>query len=185
LLQPNFEGILVLDEIGRMELLSDRFKEEVTKAFNNPSITILATIPVMHMAFTESLRKSPNSIVLVVSSYDKLMNSNIKSSGTVMSDVTSILGTLVILYTKLPALETFNVKHKSLDKSDKRDRHYCCQPILYISHIWFIFQCYKKIIMSCTTCEISQISYICMCILFWGLKSCILMPEDGLHDRNM
>lgn len=64
--QPNFEGILVLDEIGRMELLSDRFKEEVTKAFNNPSITILATIPVMHMAFTESLRKSPNSIVLVV-----------------------------------------------------------------------------------------------------------------------
>jgi nucleoside-triphosphatase len=64
--QPNFEGILVLDEIGRMELLSDQFKKEVTKAFSNPSITVLATIPVRPTAFTESLKQTPNSVVLVV-----------------------------------------------------------------------------------------------------------------------
>jgi hypothetical protein len=138
LLQPNFEGILVLDEIGRMELLSDRFKEEVTKAFSNPSITILATIPVAPIDFTESLRKSPNSIVLVVSSYDTLMNSNTKNSGSVMTDITSTLGTLVILRTKLPILDIFNMQQKSLDQSDRRDRHCCCRPILYISHVWFI-----------------------------------------------
>jgi nucleoside-triphosphatase THEP1 len=66
-LQPNFEGILVLDEIGRMELLSDRFKDEVTKAFSNPSVTVLATIPVRPTAFTESLKQTPNSVVLMVS----------------------------------------------------------------------------------------------------------------------
>jgi len=66
-LQPNFEGILVLDEIGRMELLSDCFKKEVTKAFSNPSITVLATIPVRPTAFTENLKLTPNSVVLVVS----------------------------------------------------------------------------------------------------------------------
>jgi nucleoside-triphosphatase len=62
------EGILVLDEIGRMELLSDRFKQEVKKAFSNPSITVLATIPVKPAPFIETLRQSANTVVLVVSS---------------------------------------------------------------------------------------------------------------------
>jgi nucleoside-triphosphatase THEP1 len=61
-------GILVLDEISRMELLSDRFKQEVKKAFSNLSITILATIPVKPAPFTESLRQSPKTVVVVVSS---------------------------------------------------------------------------------------------------------------------
>jgi hypothetical protein len=68
--QQNFGGILVLDEIGRMELLSDRFRQEVEKAFSNPSMAILATIPVRPLSFTESLRHSPNTTVLVVSSCD-------------------------------------------------------------------------------------------------------------------
>lgn len=58
----------MLDEIGRMELMSDRFKQEVKKAFSNPSITILATIPVKPAPFTKSLSQSPNTLVLVVSS---------------------------------------------------------------------------------------------------------------------
>jgi nucleoside-triphosphatase THEP1 len=65
--QQNCGGILVLDEIGRMELLSDRFKQEVKKAFSNPSITILATIPAKPLSFTESLQQSPNITVFVVS----------------------------------------------------------------------------------------------------------------------
>jgi nucleoside-triphosphatase THEP1 len=66
--QQNSGGILVLDEIGRMELLSDRFKQEVEKAFSNPSIAILANIPVRPLSFTESLRHVPNTTVVVVSS---------------------------------------------------------------------------------------------------------------------
>ncbi|XP_021936239.1 cancer-related nucleoside-triphosphatase homolog isoform X2 [Zootermopsis nevadensis] len=64
--QAHMGGILVLDEIGRMELMSDRFKQEVKKAFSNPSITILATIPVKPAPFTKSLSQSPNTLVLVV-----------------------------------------------------------------------------------------------------------------------
>jgi hypothetical protein len=52
-----------------MELLSDRFKQEVKKAFSNPSISILATIPARPLSFTESLRYSPNTTVFMVSSY--------------------------------------------------------------------------------------------------------------------
>jgi nucleoside-triphosphatase THEP1 len=60
--------ILVPDEIKHMELPSDRFKQEVKKAFSNPSITTLATIPMKPAPFTESLRQSPITVVLVVSS---------------------------------------------------------------------------------------------------------------------
>jgi nucleoside-triphosphatase THEP1 len=70
--QQNFGGILVLDEIGRMELLSDRFREEVKKAFSNPSFSILATIPATPLSFSESLRHSPNTTVFMVSSYDEI-----------------------------------------------------------------------------------------------------------------
>jgi nucleoside-triphosphatase THEP1 len=70
--QPNTGGILVLDEIGCMELLSDQFKQEVKKAFSNPSITILATIPVRSMPFIENLRQSPNTTALLVSLYDNI-----------------------------------------------------------------------------------------------------------------
>jgi nucleoside-triphosphatase THEP1 len=59
--------ILVLDEIGRMELMSDQFKQEVKKAFSSPSITVLATIPVRPVPFIESLTQSPNTFVLMVS----------------------------------------------------------------------------------------------------------------------
>jgi len=37
--------------------------------------------------------------------------------------------------------------------------------------------------MASIICEVSQINiYIYICILFWVLKSCILMPECDLHD---
>jgi nucleoside-triphosphatase THEP1 len=68
--QQNFGSILVLDEIGRMELLSDCFRQEVKKAFGNPSTAILATIPVRPLSFTESLKHGPNTTVFVVSSCD-------------------------------------------------------------------------------------------------------------------
>jgi nucleoside-triphosphatase THEP1 len=80
--QQNFGGILVLDEIGCMELLSDRFKQEVKKAFSNPSITILAAIPARPLSFTESLRHSPNSTVIMVSSYDVITDSCVDAQYT-------------------------------------------------------------------------------------------------------
>ncbi|XP_069681911.1 cancer-related nucleoside-triphosphatase homolog isoform X2 [Periplaneta americana] len=67
LIQPNSGGILVLDEIGRMELLSEKFTQEVQKAFSNPVITILATIPIPKgrpIPLIDSLRKRPDTVLL-------------------------------------------------------------------------------------------------------------------------
>ena len=60
----------MLDEIGRMELFSDSFRREVTKAFDNANITILATIPIPKakpVPFIEKLRQHPKSTVITVS----------------------------------------------------------------------------------------------------------------------
>ncbi|PSN48931.1 Cancer-related nucleoside-triphosphatase [Blattella germanica] len=77
--QTQTGDVLVLDEIGRMELFSDSFKREVTKAFGNTGITILATIPIPKakpMPFIENLRRRPDSVVVEVdrSNRDDLMD---------------------------------------------------------------------------------------------------------------
>ncbi|KAJ9601543.1 hypothetical protein L9F63_000286 [Diploptera punctata] len=67
--QTQLGEVLVLDEIGRMELCSSSFMREVSKAFDNPNITILATIPVPRdkpISFVEKLRHHPNSTVITV-----------------------------------------------------------------------------------------------------------------------
>lgn len=69
LTQPNSGGILILDEIGSMELLSEKFTQEVKKAFSNPAITILATIPVPKgrpMPLVDSLRTRSDTVLLEV-----------------------------------------------------------------------------------------------------------------------
>ncbi|CAG2053522.1 unnamed protein product, partial [Timema podura] len=58
--------VLVLDEIGRMELFSDDFKQSVKSALNNPLQVILATIPVAKgrpISFVEEIRQHPNAKV--------------------------------------------------------------------------------------------------------------------------
>jgi hypothetical protein len=56
----------------------------------------------------------------VVSSCDKQMNDIIRSDGSVSSDVTWMLGSMVILHTKQPVLGISGVQQKSRDQSGKR-----------------------------------------------------------------
>jgi len=52
-------GILVLDEIGKMEMFSDSFKAQVIHAFSSAGVTILATIPIAKgkpIQFLEAIR---------------------------------------------------------------------------------------------------------------------------------
>nr|CAD7454074.1 unnamed protein product [Timema tahoe] len=61
--------VLVLDEIGRMELFSDDFKQSVKSALNNPLQVILATIPVAKgrpISFVEEIRQHPNAKVFIL-----------------------------------------------------------------------------------------------------------------------
>nr|CAD7427857.1 unnamed protein product [Timema monikensis] len=61
--------VLVLDEIGRMELFSDDFKQSVKSALNNPQQVILATIPVAKgrpISFVEEIRQHPNAKVFIL-----------------------------------------------------------------------------------------------------------------------
>ncbi|CAL8081140.1 unnamed protein product [Orchesella dallaii] len=64
------EAILVIDEIGKMELFSSRFKTSVEKAFNLSNAVILATIPIVGkgkpIPFVEKIRNLPGAKLLTV-----------------------------------------------------------------------------------------------------------------------
>jgi len=51
---------LVIDEIGKMELLSERFKKIVPGLFSLDSLSIIATIPVCRLPFIDALIKNHN-----------------------------------------------------------------------------------------------------------------------------
>ncbi|KAF2902860.1 hypothetical protein ILUMI_03318 [Ignelater luminosus] len=62
-------GVLVLDEIGKMELFSSKFQIEVKEAFKRTDISILATVPVLRGAsipLVESLITNPNYNLITV-----------------------------------------------------------------------------------------------------------------------
>lgn len=61
--------ILVLDEIGKMELLSGKFKAAVETTFKKSEVRILASIPVpkgVPINLVESLRTNPECCVIMV-----------------------------------------------------------------------------------------------------------------------
>ncbi|KAH1017151.1 hypothetical protein HUJ05_007856 [Dendroctonus ponderosae] len=55
LLQEN--GILIIDEIGKMELFSKKFEQCVETAFKKKNIRILATVPVRGPPFVAALKR--------------------------------------------------------------------------------------------------------------------------------
>jgi nucleoside-triphosphatase len=59
--------LVVIDEIGKMELLSPRFKEVVTQAMNSGK-KVLATIMLNHHPFAYEIRRHPQAEVLLVTS---------------------------------------------------------------------------------------------------------------------
>ncbi|XP_046997290.1 cancer-related nucleoside-triphosphatase homolog [Schistocerca americana] len=61
--------VLVVDEIGKMELFSKKFKDCVSAAFSSPKATILGTIPIAKqrpIQFVEELRTRPDVKVITV-----------------------------------------------------------------------------------------------------------------------
>ena len=62
------DGVVVIDEIGKMELFSSSFKHEVTKLLNNNKIVLLGTLPIYrNLSFVEAIRNRPNVKVIEIS----------------------------------------------------------------------------------------------------------------------
>ena len=62
---------MVLDEIGKMEMLSSEFVRGVRQAISSPTATILATIPITKakgkpMPLLDQIRRNHNILVLHV-----------------------------------------------------------------------------------------------------------------------
>lgn len=65
-------NIIVIDEIGKMELFSSKFKAAVEKAFSQPNSVVLATIPVPKgkpIQYVEKIRGMPGAKLFTVSSW--------------------------------------------------------------------------------------------------------------------
>jgi len=57
--------MVVIDEIGRMELFSKRFQDVVLEAFNSPK-RVLATVPLKGNVFVEELKSRKQSALILV-----------------------------------------------------------------------------------------------------------------------
>jgi nucleoside-triphosphatase len=56
LAEPPRNGVVVIDELGKMELASERFREAVS-ALLETSVDLVATVHVFRMAFTDALKR--------------------------------------------------------------------------------------------------------------------------------
>ena len=82
-------GFVVIDEIGKMELFSSRFKQEVTKLLNNSNVTILGTIPIYrNIAFVENIRHRSDVSVVEITVQNRNDESVVKSiTSTILSSL--------------------------------------------------------------------------------------------------
>jgi nucleoside-triphosphatase len=55
---PPADGVVVVDELGKMELASDRFCERVLELLDAP-ITAVATVHAFRHPFTDELKRRP------------------------------------------------------------------------------------------------------------------------------
>lgn len=56
-----------MDEIGKMELLSDKFKQLIQTLIERPNLILVATIPIKPLAFVDRIRTRNDSHLLTVS----------------------------------------------------------------------------------------------------------------------
>ncbi len=66
-------GLIVIDEIGKMELCSKAFREVVTEVMDSERC-VLATIPVYRLSFVDALRRRPevSTLKLTAANRDEL-----------------------------------------------------------------------------------------------------------------
>lgn len=48
--------ICFIDEIGKMELFSNKFKQSIQTLFDRPNLILIATIPIKPLAFVDKTR---------------------------------------------------------------------------------------------------------------------------------
>jgi nucleoside-triphosphatase len=68
--QAPAEGILLIDELGKMELASERFPAAVDAALGRP-LPIAATVHVARHPFTEALKRRPDVETLRLSAHNR------------------------------------------------------------------------------------------------------------------
>lgn len=63
--------VMIIDEIGKMESFSQKFKNIVQTYYKKPNVLILATIPLRKtkISFIESIRENPEAKLFIVSTY--------------------------------------------------------------------------------------------------------------------
>lgn len=77
------EGVLVLDEIGKMELFSATFASKLTDLFNRTDLVIIATVPVLKGA------KIPLVESLISNSNNKLITVDRENRNTLVNEIIS------------------------------------------------------------------------------------------------
>jgi len=56
----------LIDEIGKMELLSNKFKQLVQTLIERPNIILIATIPIKPLAFVDRIRTRKDCHLITV-----------------------------------------------------------------------------------------------------------------------
>jgi nucleoside-triphosphatase len=74
LLKFNSDDILYLDEIGQMQLFSKKFEELVNKYLDSKNIVIVTLSKVYQNAFTDSIRKRNDTIIISLTENDRSEN---------------------------------------------------------------------------------------------------------------
>jgi len=65
MLPENENGVVIIDEIGKMECLSDLFKQTLTKILDSKHI-VVGSIALKGDAFIESIKKRPDARLIPV-----------------------------------------------------------------------------------------------------------------------
>jgi nucleoside-triphosphatase len=63
-------GIVIVDELGKMELASERFRKAVSTLFGRPG-AVVATVQTAHHALTDALKRSPDTETFRVTSRNR------------------------------------------------------------------------------------------------------------------
>ena len=64
------EGVTVIDELGRMELASQRFREAVARLLDQPA-TVVATVHAHRDPFTDALKRRPEMEIVRVTAKNR------------------------------------------------------------------------------------------------------------------
>jgi nucleoside-triphosphatase len=58
---PDTKGVVLIDELGKMELASERFRDAVEELFDSDGQPIVATVHAARHPFTDKLKQRPGT----------------------------------------------------------------------------------------------------------------------------